>query len=65
MKHLLDGRRRALIKLELRERKTFMQKVVREAKRLHDSNEFQSFFGVCIMLSFIISLVKAEMVRVF
>ena len=42
-----------------------MQKVVREAKRLHDSNEFQSFFGVCIMLSFIISLVKAEMVCAF
>ena len=62
---MLDGRRRALIKLELRERRTLMQKVVREAKRMHDSNEFQSFFGVCIMLSFIISLVKAEMVCAF
>ena len=45
-------------------RKTLLQQVKIFAKRVHDSDEFQQFFGVIIMLSFAISLVQSEMVPV-
>jgi hypothetical protein len=44
-----------------RTRLTPLQKLMKEAKAMHDGDRFQQFFGAVIMLSFSVSLVQSEM----
>ena len=43
-------------------RLSFFEQVKNDAKRMHDSNNFQQLFGSIIICNFIVSLVQAQMV---
>jgi hypothetical protein len=47
---------------ERNHRQSFRNRMVSTAKRLHDHNAFQRFFGAVIMGSFIMSLTQTEMI---